>query len=223
MKLLIQLPVRQRPDALIRSIEDYRRMADDESHEICVVGDEDDRTMDSPEIRKFLLEQEAVSVVFLKSSDKISAVNGILGRKVWDVVLVASDDMVPVRRGYDSVIISRMRENFPDLDGVLWFDDGYQRDRLNTLPVLGRKYWARFGYVYCPEYQSMYADNEFMQVAENLGRQKYFPEVIIEHRHPDAGKAKNDALYKRNQRRQGRDHSVYRRRKAAGFSAPNKG
>ena len=41
---------------------------------------------------------------------------------------------------YDKIIVEEMNKWFPNLDGGLWFFDGYRKD-LNTLSILGKKYY----------------------------------------------------------------------------------
>jgi hypothetical protein len=117
--------------------------------------------------------------------------------------------MIPQRAGYDVEIIDQMRLNYPDMDGVIWFSDGYQEKKLNTLVVLGKRYYDRFGYLYHPDYVSFYSDNEFMQVAFMLGKQTYVDEVIIKHEHPDNTKESIDMTYAVNNQHVLRDHHIF--------------
>ena len=106
--------------------------------------------------------------------------------------------MIPVVKGYDTIIKNNMSKLYPDTDGVLWFNDGYQGNKLNTLCILGKKYYDRFGYIYNPEYISVWSDNEFMDVGNILGKQTYFDEVIIQHQHPDWGFGERDMVHTNN-------------------------
>ena len=115
-----------------------------------------------------------VTVVFGDSKTKIEACNADIKDVDFDIVLLASDDMVPQVRGYDTIIKEAMEDYFPNTDGVLWFNDGYQSRAMNTLCILGKKYYDRFGYIYHPDYISLWCDNEFTVVANMLGRQKVF-------------------------------------------------
>ena len=63
-----------------------------------------------------------------------------------------------------------MSFNYPDTDGVLWFNDGFQGNRLNTLCILGKKYYERFNYIYHPDYISLYCDEEQTNVARNMNK-----------------------------------------------------
>ena len=110
-----------------------------------------------------------------------------------------------------------MEDYFPDTDGVLWFNDGYQSRAMNTLCILGKKYYDRFGYIYHPDYISLWCDNEFTVVANTLGRQKYFEQVIIQHQHPAAGFGENDKLYNENDKYNDSDMSTFMRRQKNRF------
>lgn len=148
---------------------------------------------------------------------KINAVNGFT-IKDWDIVLIASDDMIPQVEKWDQIIIDDMKKFFPDTDGVLWYNDGYVGGRLNTLPCLGKKYYDRFGYIYHPAYKSLWADNEFMEVAEMLNKQRYMDNVIIKHEHPGNNPAVvYDDIYRRNDRHWNEDKAVYDQRKRQNF------
>ena len=125
--------------------------------------------------------------------------------------------MIPVIQGFDTIIKNKMTEHYPDTDGVLWFNDGYQGNKLNTLCILGKKYYDRFNYIYNPEYKSVWSDNEFMDVANILNKQTYFDEVIIRHEHPDWGFGKNDLIHQENIKNESFDRQVFYRRKNINF------
>ena len=158
---------------------------------------------------------------FGKSESKIDAVNRDLNdfKKEWDIIVLLSDDMVPVCLGFDDIIRNKFNEHYPDFDGVTWFNDGFQKNRINTLCILGKKYYDRFNYIYHPDYKSLYCDNEFTDVANRLGKQKYFDVVIIEHRHFSIGnnRERYDQLYMRNDSLMKSDEIVYHKRHKKNF------
>jgi hypothetical protein len=121
---------------------------------------------------------------FGNNKNKIEAVNADMNDDGYDVILLASDDMIPQEKGYDTIIKQSFKKFFPDTDGVLWFNDGYQGKNLNTLCILGKKYYQRFGYIYNPTYVSLWCDTEFTDVSKILNKVKYIPHVIIKHEHP---------------------------------------
>jgi hypothetical protein len=138
----------------------------------------------------------------------------------WDIVVLVSDDMIPRIRGYDEVIRNHMIARFPDRNGVLWFNDGHQENRLNTLSILGRRFYDDQGYLYHPEYKSLFCDTEFTDQCRSEYKDKclYVPYCIIRHEHPGTGYAQNmDKLYQTNQRYWNEDMYTYIRRKTYAY------
>jgi hypothetical protein len=128
--------------------------------------------------------------------------------------------MIPEVQGYDEIIREKMRRHYPDTDGVLWFNDGNRSD-LNTLTIMGRKYFKRFGYLYHPGYRSLYCDKEFTLVGTKLGKQTYFDQVIIRHEHPDYGYGDKDKVHDLNKINKNRDLRLFLKRQASHFGLGN--
>ena len=125
--------------------------------------------------------------------------------------------MIPITMGYDEIIRQDMKNNFEDTDGVLWYHDGAQ-DRLNTLSILGKKYYERFNYIYHPDYISLWCDNEFTEVSIQLKRVYKSSKVIIEHQHPAWQKSTYDELYVRNESYYSIDQINYNKRSKDNFN-----
>jgi hypothetical protein len=169
------------------------------------------------------------------SKTKIEACNADLNmvQKIKpNVIVLASDDMIPVVSGYDDIICKNMAENFPDTDGVLHYDDGFSgKDRLITLSILGTKYFNRFNYLYNPEYKSVFADDEFTQVARMLNKVVYIDRCIIQHQwvgipyamasrgEIPTQEVSRDSLHERNESQEMYDHdrNVYEKHKENNF------
>jgi hypothetical protein len=96
-------------------------------------------------------------------------------------------------------IIKAFNEHFPDGDGLIHFPDQIALERLVTVPIMGRKYYDRFGYLYYPGYKSVCPDNEQMEVAMLLKRYVYINKVMYHHNHPVWKLAEWDDLYRRNE------------------------
>jgi hypothetical protein len=217
MKLLIKFPTRNRPDKFLNVLFTYIKFLDDKETEIIISADNDDITMNNPIIRNVIERIPNVQIYFNDNKTKIEAVNADLKNINFDIVLLASDDMIPLVKGYDTIIKEKMKLHFPDTDGVLWFNDGYQGDKLNTLCILGKKYYNRFNYIYYPEYKSCWCDNEFMEVANKLKKQIYFNDIIIKHEHPDYGHGERDIIHQLNYENVGYDNKLYIDRKLKNF------
>lgn len=225
MRLLIKIPSRERPQILLEAASRYAKMASNkEDTTILITADIDDDSMSQDEIADALI-YLPVRVCIRRDhrSTKVEAYNRDLpGDEPWDVLVVASDDMWPVVEGYDDVIRAAMRENYPDTDGVLWFCDGRQQ-RICTMPIIGRTYYDRFGYVYNPIYASYYCDDELTARALELGKLTFDQWCIIRDEHPQwrnrspVPKVPNDDLYDHNRKAKAQDRALYAERKAAGF------
>lgn len=220
MKILLKCPSRSRPKQLLETLRHYVLMAaHPELMGIAVSCDVDDATMTGSEIQQQLFQVidrfAWKSMYYSANSSKIEACNADI-EKVdypWDIVVLVSDDMIPEVRGYDNYI---RQAATPDLDCILWFNDGFQGNKLNTLSIFGRAMYERFGYLYHPAYKSLFCDTELTDLCKGSLKDKtvYNPTCIIRHRHPLLGHAVAfDALYVRNQRFYGADLRTYIARK----------
>lgn len=219
MKILIKFPTRNRLDKFFFALDKYYEYANDiDNISVLVSCDTDDSVMNSSETLERLSLYKNLSIDFSNNKSKIEAVNKNMPRDGYDIILLASDDMIPVVKGYDQIIRDRMLVHYPDTDGVLWFNDGLQGARLNTLCILGKKYYDRFEYIYHPEYKSLYADNEFTEVSVNSGKAVYFNDIIIKHEHYSIDESKNDELYKANDSYIEYDRRIYNERRERNFA-----
>lgn len=184
--LVIKMPTRGRFSYFFETLDIYYSYLSGDNEVTFIIScDEDDSTMNNTEVTDRLNLYSNLKYYFGKSKTKVEAVNANLDKlpEKYDVLLVASDDMIPIKKGYDSVILDSMLKHYPDTDGVLWFNDGFVGKELNTLPIVGKKYYDRFGYIYYHEYKSFFCDGEFTCVANYLNKQVYIDDVIIQHIH----------------------------------------
>jgi hypothetical protein len=182
--------------------------------------DEDDATMTPEIIAQAEAMHPALVAIRGRSASKIDACNRDLENYGgdWDVVLLISDDMWCVRKGWDDLIRERMTQYFPDTDGALWFFDGAQK-RINTLECVGFNRWFRNGSVlYHPSYKSFWSDNETTAVGLRDKKLVFIEHSIAHHQHPAWLKGmKPDATYARNHPFWAADKSNFYAREAAGF------
>jgi hypothetical protein len=217
MKILIKFPTRNRKNKFFEVLQKYYDFAIDLSKiEFLITLDYDDESMNNQEVIDKLKSYENLRFVFGKSNNKIHAVNRDIELGDWDIILLASDDMIPIEKGYDEQIRFNMTINYPNTDGILWFNDGNRKD-LNTLCILGKKYYERFGYIYHPDYKSLWADNEFMTVGNLLKKQVFIDKVIIHHQHPDWGYGGRDIIHSLNSNNDREDRMVFQRRQKINF------
>ena len=198
-ELLIKFPTRNRPQKFFNTLIKYIEYLDSPENTRFIISiDDDDPTMNNSEVKN-VFEQikqyfPRIKICVGSSKSKVEAINANMDGEVFDILLLASDDMIPQIKGYDTIIRNKMCEFYPDTDGILWFNDGWQADKLNTLVCCGYKYYKRFNYIYAPCYKSLVSDKEFQAVGTFLKKQTYFSEVIIKHMHQFWGCCEADIL-----------------------------
>lgn len=222
MKILVKFPTRGRPDLFFKTLDLYYNLADDKNKLFFLVSiDKDDPSMFNADINLKLLNYDNLQFIMGESSSKIDAVNRDMDLLEfdYDIILLASDDMIPQVQGYDSIIRDKMKNLYPDTDGILFFNDGYKNNELNTLCILGKKYYQRFNYIYYSGYKSLFADNEFMDVGYLLNRQTYIDQCIIKHEHPDNGfeGMSKDQIHLLNIKYYHHDRELFEKRKSINF------
>lgn len=220
MNILVKLPTKKRKEKFFEVLDKFYLLAEDITKlQFVITMDNDDNIMKTYEVEQKLKSYVNLNYDFGDSSSKLFATNRDLEKyNNWDILVLASDDTVPIIKGWDTTIRNRMIENFPDTDGVLHFSDGHQKQNLNTLPIVGKKYFDRFGYIQYEGYKSCWADVEFMDVSRILNRVIYFDDVIIEHQHPDWGYGQRDFVHKENLDNFNHDQSLYHQRKNINFN-----
>ena len=216
--LLVKLPTRSRPEKFFNTLDQYYKLLSGKRNvNFLITCDNDDITMNNDEVKARLSLYKNLTIKYGNHKSKIEAINADLNSDEFQIVLLASDDMIPVSNGYDDIIIDKMTNTFPDFDGIVWFDDGVQGNRLNTLCILGFTYYNRFGYIYNPEYKSLWCDTEFTMVGNMLNKQKYFDQVIIKHDHHSVTGTGNDELYNINERYESADRTIFNLRQSKNF------
>jgi len=230
MKITIQFPTYSRSKKFLSVLERYIDLAGP-NHELFfnINCDMTDLSMTN------LATVAAVSAIFSKYSwrdtdfimnfddntEKISAINSHATDKPFDIIVCASDDMVPQVEGWDDEIARAMIQYFPNLDGCVHFDDGNTHGKLITFSILGRKLYEHFGYIYHPDYKSLYCDDEFTQEVKRLGKEAYVDKMIFSHEHWSIEGSENhnqiDMAIHKTLHYAGRDRQVFERRKQLGF------
>lgn len=217
-KLLIKIPTRQRPDQFFRVLDMYyAALSGKIPYSFLISCDIDDKTMNNPDVIARLSTYKNLFCYFNYNKSKVEAYNADMDNHMdFDLLLVTSDDTKPMQN-YDEIIAEVMVNRFPDFDGVLNFNDGHQKQNLNTLPVIGKNFYLRFGYIYHPVYKAYYCDEELTLVSKWLGKEVYDSRVIILHVHPDWNLASFDDLYMHNAKFESVDHGIFLTRKQSNF------
>lgn len=191
MKFLLKYPSRERPELFATTVSEWQRRATHPDRLQWLVSlDSDDPTLSAYRHKCDALD---IDPILGTSKNKIEAVNRDMDRAGdwWDVLVVVSDDMLPVVDGWDDIIERHM----PTLDMGLWFIDGRQNE-LCTLSIFGRPIYDWMKCIYHPSFESVYADNYYHFVMECRGKLKRIGASVFEHQWK---KQNDDALMKRNE------------------------
>ena len=228
LKILIKFPTRERPEQFLKVLNLLNEKATDKDNIYYLITvDDDDPTKDAVIkgiTQRYHMVKGAPRCPLIGlglSNNKIHACNRSMEVYTkalsWDIVVLMSDDMIPQIDGWDEIIRQAMLKYYPDTDGCLWFNDGYQ-DRICTLVIMGRVYYNRTHYIYNPEYNSLFADNEQTEVAQGMDKMTYFTTVLFKHEHfINNSQTKRDKLYDKNEAYFNIDKEIYEQRKAKGF------
>lgn len=210
--ILIKFASKSRPTKFFKALDNIHSLiADKENFSIICSLDEDDKSM-----RPYFISVNAyqdfgrkypnTKVYFGVSKNKVDAINRDINKaeKQWDILVNTSDDMSFLKEGFDNDI----RAAFPfqntdkewgfNFDQFIHFNDGNQKANVCTMSIMGRDYYNRDGYIYNPNYKSVWCDVEATDVAVMRGCYQYMGDdnIIFNHNHPSFGKAEYDKQYR---------------------------
>ncbi len=196
MRILYKFPSRSRPHKFFAGLDNILSLAQHADFEILCSFDLDDVTINNDEVRTRLLSYPKVRYYYGSSKTKIQAINADMDKVGdYDVLLVHSDDMCFTVPGFDLSIIKA----FENWHGLVHFPDQTAKERLITYPMMHRKYFERDGWIYHPDFKSVYADNFQQDLAKRRGMYKFVNQNILIHKHSMWGFGVHDALMLRNE------------------------
>ena len=117
------------------------------------------------------------------------------------------DDHVPQADGWDEALTAAIES--AGGTGIAYGDDKHQHENLPTAPVISADIVRVLGWMVLPGLVSQYADNAWRDIGALAGCMTYVPGAVIEHVHPDAGKAPRDATYDEGHAHWAQDEAVY--------------
>jgi hypothetical protein len=195
MKLTYNFACRERPEKLFKCLENITSLARHEDYEIICTLDVDDSTICNPEVRDRIAQYSKVKSYFGISKSKIDAINKNICFATGDIILNHSDDMVFIKEGYDLDIL----EAFNGFKGLVHFPDQKVGKKLITYAMMHRDYLDLDGWIYNPEFDSVYADNFQQDLAKRRNKYKFVDKRILDHRHNRWGYGKPDALLQKTE------------------------
>lgn len=225
MRILIKYATRGRPDLFAARIKNIYETIGTDNFEVIVSVDYDDVTMGADHVQPFCAAWPNVKCFYGQNHSKISAINRDMEHaQKWDLLINFSDDMVFVQPNWGPLMINLIKMKWGDsTDFFAHFNDGFVKEKLPTMSIMGWEYFHRTGTIYNPEYKSVSCDAEAMFVAIMLGKHHYFENQLFSHMHPAnaPGVVSTDATYWLNDKFDKEDTETYFRRKSKLFYVNN--
>jgi len=215
--ILIKFPTRGRPEKFKATLEKHINLAS-KKHNIRYIFtfDDDDETMNTDEMKTYLNNLPVSNKFYFgNSEDKIEAINANMDDEDFDILILASDDMIPLLKDYDDIIAEKFTHSQFGLDCTLHFTSARWSDHLNIQPILGKLYYDRFGYIYHPAYKSISCDNEYTDVSRILRRDIFVPLELFSHNY--LSQCNGDETCIKNHEFNHHDGAVFQDRKAVDY------
>lgn len=105
------------------------------------------------------------------------------------------DDHMPRTPGWDVALCDAIKA-MPGGHGFAYGNDLFQGPRVPTAWVASASVVHALGWMMLPACQHMYVDDAIRELGDAAGCITYLPDVIVEHMHPQAGKAQLDESYR---------------------------
>ena len=156
-------------------------------------------------------------VVIGPNENIVQALNRGAKAATGDVLIYLSDDFeCPMNwdREIQKAVLAKTDSN----DWVLGVFDGHQKNT-QTISIMSRTYYKRFGYMYYPDYISMWADPDFTETAKALGKLLDGFHLTFKHNHYTFGGMAFDATYEKQNSSKAWQHGekLFYKRKANNF------
>ncbi len=222
MKILYKFPSRSRPIKFINCLDNIFINQLHEDFQVLATLDEDDNTMNNDLMKEKMDRYNRLEYYYGKKENKIEAVNRDMDKAGnFDILVVMSDDMVFVEKGFDKRIIDAFRVSGPpdgplfDLDQMVHFPDQHQGKNCMTMYIAGIDYYKRDNFIYDPRCKSLWSDVISQETAQIRGKYKFVDERIFNHLHPSFRDCEYDEQYKLTEAWEVREHdyAVYREAK----------
>lgn len=125
------------------------------------------------------------------SRNMVEATNEAAKLCAGQIIILVSDDMWSPEL-WDERILHKF-EMF-DGPGIIQVHDGITVQKL-TIPIMNREAYKKLGYIYHPDYISLFADDDLRATALTHNMYYNATDIMIEHRHYMVGKSKYDKTY----------------------------
>jgi hypothetical protein len=186
--LVVIVPSRGRPQQARALAQVFQQTCTAGTQLVFAVDEDDPTAADYPEDETWHLPSKSMTEA-LNIAANVAAING----QAFAVGFMG-DDHCPRTYGWDEQYLAALRELGT---GIVYGDDLLQGRDLATQCAMTSDVIRELGYMAPPSLTHLYVDNFWMTLGAGADCIRYLPDVVIEHRHPVAGKAAWDANYAR--------------------------
>lgn len=202
MSVLALCPSRGRPAAAAEALASFLDTRRDPASRLLFVVDRDDPTQhDYPVGATHLVTPGGTMAAALSAAAGDRSV-----LRDATVVGMIGDDCRFRTPGWDVTF----RDHLATFPGIAYGDDGFQHERLVSHWWVSRPIVDALG-MFLPGLRHFYMDNFWLEVGQGAECLRFFPDVLIEHLHPLAGKASEDDTYRRAGRHAAHDRAWFGR------------
>lgn len=207
-------PSRSRPEQAEATIKLWLGNAKDKSQiEYLLSVDHNDKDLKR---YKAIAERNGIKTHIALNKSAIEAINRAARKAQGNLLIVVSDDFL-AEKDWDEKLLKELEGKE---DYIVKTVDCIQ-PTLITLPIMDRKYYERFDYIYEKGYLHMFCDEEMTTVGHMLGK-VINSDLVFEHIHYSTGKFKKDEISVKNDKswNQGKKHFNERLKTNFGIENP---
>jgi hypothetical protein len=181
--MLAVVPVRRRPRNAVRLAEAF--LATRAECDLLFVADDDDDSYAGTDLPC----GELVFQQRMPTSPKVNA--AVAGRPGYDGYMFMGDDNVPATMCWDRLMLEMMAET----GGMVTANDLSEHAGMPCSVLMPATFIKALGWMTCPLMHHFFVDNVWEDLGAATGKLAFMPAVIIDHRHPNYGRAPRDEIY----------------------------
>jgi len=144
-----------------------------------------------------LCQEFNIRLIINNNRSLVDAANNGCELATGDCFVLVSDDFgCPLN--WDVLLEAKIELSGLETYGVL-INDGITGvdTQIMSLPIISKTLYQKIGYIYHPEFFSLWADNALLDVVNLLKCKIHATDLIFEHHHYSVGKSKKDHTYER--------------------------
>jgi len=191
--VIVVMPSRGRPDrakVALEALIEHQALPDTE---LWLAVDHDDPRLDeyvrnTPSDANLLVLDDVQTGNLVRATNTVSL--DLAANRPSSIIGNLGDDHVCRTPAWDRLVVDALTK-----PGIAYGDDLFQSERLPTAPFISAAIVNALGWYALPSLEHLFIDNVWRDVGAQTGRLHYLPDLVIEHVHPLAGKAKWDSGY----------------------------